>query len=492
MSDDVWRNRSRDDDDYGPPLFGDDSDADAQDRQRARKRDAGAAKPIVFDDSSGSLPHWTEPPTGEIPRPRRSGSDADVRDPSEDLDVWSSFSSSGQVPVWRDDAAEGADSADSTDASRTAGLVDPSGPHEQFFDVTNADTSGAVARRGPGRITIGTDPTGEGMGRPTPLKGRARTSREEQARAARSTRPTGSVRATPSQPSSKSTAGVGGRDMPTAVAVGALMAAVFVGAIIWKPQAVLAIVVVVVGLAAVEYFEKVTEKGYQPASVVGIVACVAAPLAAYWIGERAVPLVMAFAFFAGCISFIGAQNLTSNPMPNMAITTLGVTWIGMAGAYGGLILGAQSSGAIPGHSGTDTLLLLAVGVVVNDIGALFVGSAAGRTPLRGWISPNKSVEGFIGGALLTIITMVVIGIVGTSHTWSNPNLVLLGLVIAIMAPLGDLTESMFKRNLDVKDFGSIVKGHGGVLDRFDGFFFTLPAVFYLMLVLEPWVSAIPK
>ena len=137
-------------------------------------------------------------------------------------------------------------------------------------------------------------------------------------------------------------------------------------------------------------------------------------------------------------------------------------------------------------------MLLAIGVVVNDIGALFVGSSAGRTPLRGWISPNKSVEGFIGGALLTVIAMAVVGIAGKSDTWSNPNLIVLGLVIAITAPLGDLTESMFKRNLDIKDFGSLVKGHGGVLDRFDGFLFTLPAVFYTMLVLEPWVAAVKK
>ena len=129
-------------------------------------------------------------------------------------------------------------------------------------------------------------------------------------------------------------------------------------------------------------------------------------------------------------------------------------------------------------------------VVVNDIGALFVGSATGKTPLRGWISPNKSVEGFIGGAVLTIVAMVIINALGKSANWNGINLIILGLVISIMAPLGDLTESMFKRNLDIKDFGSIVKGHGGVLDRFDGFLFTLPAVYYLTLVLEPWQHAL--
>jgi phosphatidate cytidylyltransferase len=61
-------------------------------------------------------------------------------------------------------------------------------------------------------------------------------------------------------------------------------------------------------------------------------------------------------------------------------------------------------------------------------------------------------------------------------------------VIAVLAPIGDLVESMFKRNLDVKDFGTIVRGHGGVLDRFDGFLFVLPGVYYLTLVLEPWTE----
>ena len=71
---------------------------------------------------------------------------------------------------------------------------------------------------------------------------------------------------------------------------------------------------------------------------------------------------------------------------------------------------------------------------------------------------------------------------------STSHLLMLGIVISAMAPLGDLTESMFKRNLDVKDFGAIIRGHGGVLDRFDGFLFVLPAVYYLMLVVEPWTA----
>jgi phosphatidate cytidylyltransferase len=138
---------------------------------------------------------------------------------------------------------------------------------------------------------------------------------------------------------------------------------------------------------------------------------------------------------------------------------------------------------------TDTLILVAIGVVANDVGAYFVGSAFGRTPLREWISPNKSIEGFLGGTICTLVVMLIIGMQDLSDTWSSTtHLLLLAIVISIMAPLGDLTESMFKRNLDIKDFGTVVRGHGGVLDRFDGFLFTLPAVYYLLQVLQPWVT----
>jgi phosphatidate cytidylyltransferase len=183
-------------------------------------------------------------------------------------------------------------------------------------------------------------------------------------------------------------------------------------------------------------------------------------------------------------------------MPNMAITVLGVTWIGIMGSFAALILRYSkgsgfpvASGIISTSIGTDTLCLLAIGVVANDVGALVVGSSAGKSPLRAWISPNKSVEGLIGGTLATIAAMVIVSLTHRSTTWNSVgDLIVLGIVISIMAPLGDLTESMFKRNLDIKDFGTMVKGHGGILDRFDGFLFTLPAVYYLLQVLEPWAT----
>ena len=215
---------------------------------------------------------------------------------------------------------------------------------------------------------------------------------------------------------------------------------------------------------------------------------VAAPLVAYWVGDNGLALVIAFAFLTGSIGFIGADSIEVGPMPNMAITMLGVVWIGLMGSFAALIVRYSNFfGEL--SVGTDTIVLLAVGVVANDVGAFFVGSAFGRTPLRGWISPKKSVEGFLGGTILTLVVMLLVGMQDLSDTWSDTSdLLMLGIVISIFAPLGDLTESMFKRNLDVKDFGSIVKGHGGVLDRFDGFLFALPAVYYLLLVVEPWTK----
>ena len=84
------------------------------------------------------------------------------------------------------------------------------------------------------------------------------------------------------------------------------------------------LLVLMLGLAAVEFFTQASSTGYQPALIVGVVGCVVAPLAAYWIGDAALPLVFVFAFVAGSISFIGANSVESGPVPNLGLTLLGL------------------------------------------------------------------------------------------------------------------------------------------------------------------------
>ena len=87
----------------------------------------------------------------------------------------------------------------------------------------------------------------------------------------------------------------------------------------------------------------------------------------------------------------------------------------------------------------------------------------------------------------TFAAVLLIGM--QSGTWNGASeWLLMALVISVLAPLGDLVESMFKRNLDIKDFGTVIRGHGGVLDRFGCFLFVLPAAYYLLMVLQPYAS----
>jgi phosphatidate cytidylyltransferase len=101
------------------------------------------------------------------------------------------------------------------------------------------------------------------------------------------------------------------------------------------------------------------------------------------------------------------------------------------------------------------------------------------------ISPGKTWEGVIGGGLGAIVLSFILSrLPFLSKTWSGKHALLLGLVIAVVAPLGDLCESMVKRDLDLKDSGSVLPGHGGLLDRFDALLFVLPATYYLALYLK--------
>jgi phosphatidate cytidylyltransferase len=148
---------------------------------------------------------------------------------------------------------------------------------------------------------------------------------------------------------------------------------------------------------------------------------------------------------------------------------LAVTWVGLCGSYAALLLRAPD--------GVGLFLGAVVGTVAYDVGGLFIGRNAGRQPLS-TASPNKTVEGLLGGCVVAIIVCVIYGasVAPFDGIWHG---FALGLTVAVAAPLGDLCESLVKRDLGVKDMGGLLPGHGGFLDRFDALLFVLPSVWYL-------------
>ncbi len=129
---------------------------------------------------------------------------------------------------------------------------------------------------------------------------------------------------------------------------------------------------------------------------------------------------------------------------------------------------------------------------VGDSGAYFVGTFLGRHKLCPEISPKKTVEGFIGGIVTVGITVtvqcLVYNLLLPSTVKMNYAVVIpVGMVASVMGVLGDLSASVIKRQYDVKDFGNIMPGHGGILDRFDSVLFVAPFVYVVLSYLPPTV-----
>lgn len=138
-----------------------------------------------------------------------------------------------------------------------------------------------------------------------------------------------------------------------------------------------------------------------------------------------------------------------------------------------------SDPANTGNKGVQYVILIAVGTVVRHVAAYLLGSKIGKTPLSA-VSPNKTIEGLAVGMGVSLLVTLVLGGLFHLGTATLGQAFLLGVVVAVVAPVGDLFESMIKRDLGVKDMGSVLPSHGGLLDRLDAFLFTLPAGYYVL------------
>lgn len=158
----------------------------------------------------------------------------------------------------------------------------------------------------------------------------------------------------------------------------------------------------------------------------------------------------------------------------IASTLLGVLWIGLPFACAVLLR------QVPGSVGKGILIDVMVGTFLGDTAAYLGGRLFGRHPLAPSISPNKTIEGLGCGALATIVSVVVAGLY--QQTWlPHGTALLLGIALAIVAPIGDLFESLVKRDIGVKDAGSMFGAHGGALDRLDAVIFTVVVGYFIAI-----------
>lgn len=168
------------------------------------------------------------------------------------------------------------------------------------------------------------------------------------------------------------------------------------------------------------------------------------------------------------------SSARQNAVAGFAVTLLGVAWVGGGLAHFMLVRDMPVDGRLL----VFTVLLT---VFADDTAAFFVGRAVGRHRLAPAISPGKSIEGFIGGTAagvaVSFFALYEQDVVSTGES------LVLGLVIALAATLGDLFESAVKRDLGVKDSGRLLGGHGGVLDRVDSLLWAGPAAYFALLAL---------
>ncbi len=239
-----------------------------------------------------------------------------------------------------------------------------------------------------------------------------------------------------------------------------------------------------------EFFGIMEARGYRPhrQSVYGITIALFA--VAHLFGME----LAAGMLTAGILALLVVQ-LTSPPsgsiLTNTAVSmtaVLYVAWLLTHGIY--LRTLASPDGSL--KIGVFAVIFTMLTTFVADTGAYFAGRSFGKNPIAPRVSPKKTWEGLAGGVVAAGLGAWLIKL--ATETWFHPvpysdvALVVFGIALALVGFVGDLVESLIKRDADVKDSGSILPGHGGFLDRIDAILFTLPFAYYVFITLNLFLS----
>lgn len=271
-----------------------------------------------------------------------------------------------------------------------------------------------------------------------------------------------------------------------AVGIPIAAAAVYVGG--WLLGVLLA---GIAALAARELYRMAERKGARPLARWG------SSVAAAWVllaasrpeAGPSAPLfgaLLVLFLLATAAAVIWLRGVEGQPLLSFAVTVLGALYTGGLLSYG--IHLRHMPGTVDALHGTALLFAPVLLTWASDTFAYFVGRAFGRRKLIPKVSPGKTVEGALGAVIGTAAVAALYSMLLAqfpAYTLHPVVAVLFGLAISVTAQVGDLAESLLKRDAGVKDSGALLPGHGGALDRFDSLLFTLPIAYYFFLALAP-------
>jgi phosphatidate cytidylyltransferase len=265
-----------------------------------------------------------------------------------------------------------------------------------------------------------------------------------------------------------------GRDLPLAIASGLLLAALLLGSLILSRPAFVAFVLGVVVLALLELVAVLRARATRPARPVVLAMAGVLLVGAYLKGPAALSfglLVTILAAFGWYLVDPGRTEVTRN----VAATVFAVVYVPFMAAHLALVVARAEHyvGAVIGYAAL---------VVIYDTAAYATGATLGRHLLAPHVSPNKSWEGTAGATVACLLAGAVL--LPLWQPWTLASGLVMAAVTCVVAPVGDLSESMLKRDLAVKDMGSILPGHGGMLDRIDALLFAAPALYYVLAAFD--------
>ncbi|HJR67922.1 MAG TPA: phosphatidate cytidylyltransferase [Gemmatimonadaceae bacterium] len=276
------------------------------------------------------------------------------------------------------------------------------------------------------------------------------------------------------------------------VAIPVVLGAVWLGD--WALASILAIAS---ALAAWEFYRIAEKLGTRPMARAGIAIAAAVPLAihARYLGlpvdtvvSTSVGTLLVIALFSGSI-FV--RGVSGRPLESVSLTVFGILYTGVLLSFAYVL--RYHPYAIGRAAGTAVLMLPLLLVWISDTGAYVVGRTMGKRKLIPSVSPGKTVAGALGALVVSAVAswaLVRFVLVPQAQLGLRPvHAILFGIAISTAVQLGDLAESLIKREAGVKDSSHIIPGHGGVLDRIDGMLFALPVAYWLLNV---WLIPAPQ